>query len=342
MEFSLNAGEWNSVFAVPSSIVDRYLLLAGENSLKLILFLLRHGGERFTAERLRTELGFKRVGELEDAALFWVERGIISAESGELTAANPENPPAPPAESPEQVSAQPPAEAAKSSARKVDSAAAVIYSPADIAGRIKEDSAVSYLFSEAQTLYGRPLRNPESQLVLSLVDHYGLPAEVSALLLKYCFSIEKASPRYISSVAQTWSDEGITTAESADKMLAKLERANSVEEILRKGMGLQTKFVKAQRDFITKWTEDWGFSADMILLAHEISQTNTGKLSFPYINKILQNWHSEGISDAEAVEKSTAEFKSGKQSQKPADNNNSSLNTSELEQQIWLKYKTDQ
>ena len=93
MEFSLNAGEWNSVFAVPSSIVDRYLLLAGEDSLKLILFLLRHGGERFTAERLRMELGFKRVGELEDAALCWVERGVVRAESGVLTPTGTENAP---------------------------------------------------------------------------------------------------------------------------------------------------------------------------------------------------------------------------------------------------------
>lgn len=339
MEFSLNAGEWNSVFAVPSSIVDRYLLLAGEDSLKLILFLLRHGGERFTAERLRLELGFKRVGELEDAALFWVERGIIRAESGELTPTNAEN--APLSDSAENSTEQP-AKEKKSSVRKVDSSAAVVYSPADIAGRIKQDAAVSYLFSEAQTLYGRPLHNPESQLVLSLVDYYGLPAEVSALLLKYCFSIGKASQGYIKSVAQTWSDEGITDAESADRMLAKLERANSLEEALRSGMGMKTKFVKAQIEYIKKWSEEWGFSADMILLAHEISQTNTGQLSFPYMNKILESWHSEGIATPEAADKRAEEYRNSKKNEaKPAESSDSSLNTSELEQQIWLKYQSD-
>lgn len=343
MEFSLNAGEWNSVFAVPSSIVDRYLLIAGENSLKLILFLLRHGGERFTAEQLRMELGFRRVGELEDAALFWVERGIIRAESGELTPASPENSAA--AQPAENTAAQPVQEK-KSTARKVDSGSAIVYSPADIAGRIKQDPAVNYLFSEAQTLYGRPLRNPESQLVISLVDYYGLPAEVSALLLKYCFSIGKSTPGYIKSVAQTWTDEEITDAESADRMLAKLERANSTEETLRREMGMQTKFVKPQLEFIKKWSVEWGFSTEMILLAHEISQTNTGSLNFPYMNKILMNWHSEGIATLEAAEKSSKEHKNSRQTEsKPAanaaGNTNSSLNTSELEQQIWLKYKSD-
>lgn len=344
MEFSLNAGAWNSVFAVPSSIVDKYLLLAGENSLKLILFLLRHGGERFTAERLRMELGFKREGELEDAALFWVDRGIIRADSGELTPARAENSPLPDSAVDEENAELIPAEAPKNSVRRVDSAAAVVYSSADIAGRIKEDPALSYLFGEAQTLYGRPLRNPESQLVISLVDYYGLPADVSALLLKYCFSIDKTAQGYIKSVAQTWSDEGITDAESADKMLARLERANAVEEILRKGMGLQTKFVKPQLEYIRKWTEEWGFSTDMILLAHEFSQTNTGKLSFPYINKILENWRGAGIytaEAAEAAEKPAKEHKSGRKSGgKPAENADSSLNTGELEQQIWLKYQT--
>ena len=42
MNYSLDAGAWNSVFAVPSSVVDKYIKLADGASLKLLLYLLRH------------------------------------------------------------------------------------------------------------------------------------------------------------------------------------------------------------------------------------------------------------------------------------------------------------
>ena len=81
MNYSLNAGEWNSVFAVPASVVDKYIKIAGENSLKLLLYLLRHGGKAFSEDKLRDDLGFHEAGELEDAALFWIQRGIIRYEN---------------------------------------------------------------------------------------------------------------------------------------------------------------------------------------------------------------------------------------------------------------------
>ena len=85
MNYSLDAGAWNSVFAVPSSVVDKYIKLADGASLKLLLYLLRHGGEQFTEEQLRDALNIKRGGELEDAAMFWFQRGIIRMDDGELT-----------------------------------------------------------------------------------------------------------------------------------------------------------------------------------------------------------------------------------------------------------------
>ena len=37
MEYKLNLGSWNSVFAVPSDIVDKHLKLAGAVQLKVLL-----------------------------------------------------------------------------------------------------------------------------------------------------------------------------------------------------------------------------------------------------------------------------------------------------------------
>lgn len=338
MNYSLNAGEWSSVFAVPSSVVDKYIKLAGGNSLKLLLFLLRHGGEIFTDGQLKEALGFRREGELEDAALFWVQRGIIRADNGSLTAAADD---IPVQETLPEVAEQPIQPLKTSSSIRVASdGGAAIYTASDIAQRINSDPAIQYLFSEAQTLYGRLLKQPESRTILMLVDHYGLPAEVSAMLLKYCFKIGKVSSGYIQSVAQTWSDDGISTAAEADALLARLEKRFTIEEKLREAMELKTKFSQKQLGFIKVWSEDWGFSLDMILMAHEMTLDNTGSMSFSYTNKILENWKAANIFTKQAAEAESASHKCAKGTKKTKSDSNSSLDVGDIMQDVFQKYRS--
>lgn len=336
MNYSLSAGDWNSVFAVPSSVVDKYIKLAGGGSLKLLLFLLRHGGEIFTDTQLKEALGFRRDGELEDAALFWVQRGIIRADNGSLTAAADDAPIQETLPEVELPAVQP--LKTSSSIRIANNDGAAIYTAADVAGRISSDSAIQYLFAEAQKLYGRLIKQPESRTILMLVDHYGLPAEVAVMLLKYCFKIGKTSSGYIQSVAQSWADDSITTVAQADALLSRLEKRHTIEEQLRKAMDMKTKFTQKQLNFITVWSEDWSFSADMILLAHELTVDNTGSMSFSYTNKILENWKAAGIYTKQAAQQESASRKSAK---KPAEESAaSSVNVSGVMQDIMQKYRS--
>lgn len=340
MNYSLNAGEWSSVFAVPSSVVDKYIKLAGGNSLKLLLFLLRHGGEIFTDGQLKEALGFRHEGELEDAALFWVQRGIIRADNGSLTAAADD---VPMQETlPEVAESVQPVQPLKTSAsvRVASDGGAAIYTASDIAQRINADPAIQYLFSEAQTLYGRLLKQPESRTILMLVDHYGLPAEVAAMLLKYCFKIGKTSSGYIQSVAQSWADDGISTVSEADALLTRLEKRFTIEEKLREAMELKTRFSQKQLTFIRVWSEDWGFSLDMILMAHEITLDNTGSMSFSYTNKILENWKAAGVYTKQAAEAESASHKSAKSAAKPKSDGGSSLDVSGIMQDVLQKYRS--
>ena len=49
MSYLLNLGAWNSVFAVPTVLVDRHLKLAGSVQLKALLWLLRQDNLTLTA-----------------------------------------------------------------------------------------------------------------------------------------------------------------------------------------------------------------------------------------------------------------------------------------------------
>ncbi|MCM1167318.1 MAG: DnaD domain protein [Ruminococcus sp.] len=336
MKYSLNAGEWNSVFAVPSSVVDKYIKLAGGNSLKLLLFLLRHGGEVFSEERLNAELGFRERGELEDAALFWVQRGIIRFETASvetdngLAAASVEAAPV----STGVVAAEKPAD--KPKARPVD-IKPVSVSSGEVADRIASDKELETLFAEAERLYAHPLRQRENQLVISLVDHYGLPVGVALMLLNYCFKVNKTSPSYVQTVAADWSAEEINTIELANARILSLEKQNGVEERLREAMEMTTKLSAKMRRYVKDWT-DWGFDERMIMLAYEMTIDRIKEWKPEYANRILESWKNDGISSPAAAEQASLQRK---QTVKAGADAKSSFNMNDEMAKIINRYKND-
>lgn len=345
MEYSLNAGEWNKVFAVPSSVVDKYIKLASGNALKLLLYLTRHGGESFTAEILRAELGFEELGELEDAALFWVQRGIIRADnsknasklSAACSEANETEPEAP-------IALEAPAPEKRASVIKAKPAA---ISNGDIGRSIKSSPELKMLFDEAEKMYGRTLKENERQTIAQLTEHYGLPCDVSLMLLGYCFKKGKSTPAYISKVAENWANEEITTVMLADEKIKALEKQSGVEERICAAMGLTSRPSASMREFIKLWAIDAGFSEEMIMLAYDKTLDGAGKWSAAYAGKILEGWKNSGITSPEAAEKADEEFRKSKGKPKAstkekvavASGKKSSFDTDRLRSQIMSNYK---
>lgn len=352
MEYKLDAGCWNSVFAVPSELVDNYIRLAGAGALKLMLFMLRHGGKSFSDEQLMDALGMKSRGELEDAALFWVQRGLIKYAGAEAT--EERNAFSPAERKPLQATAQQlilggfgenaaqGASAEKSSAKKVGGGG-LYYTAGDIAERIRTDKEIAGLFKEAEKLYGHALKPREMQTVIALTDTYSLPSVVAVMLLKYCFRADKATPAYIISVAQSWSDDGINSFELADMRIAELERRSGVEEELRRAMERQSKFTKKEREFISVWTGEWGFGTDMIMLAYERAAERVSGNPFTYMNAILQSWHNSGTATAQQAEDEAKQWeraRKGKDGAKGAQGA-SSFDVDDIMEQIRSKYKNN-
>ena len=53
--------------------------------------------------------------------------------------------------------------------------------------------------------------------------------------------------------------------------------------------------IDKEREYISAWFQDYGFSIPMIKLAYERTVERTGKLSFPYVNSILRSWYEKGV-----------------------------------------------
>ena len=107
-------------------------------------------------------------------------------------------------------------------------------------------------------------------------------------------------------------------------------------------MELKTKFSPKQISFIKVWSEDWGFSADMILLAHERTLDNIGNMNFKYTNTILENWHNNGINTRAAADEESSKRKaaSGKAPAKSSDSR-SSIDVSDVMQDVLQKYRSE-
>ena len=330
MNYSLNAGEWNSVFAVPASVVDKYIKIAGENSLKLLLYLLRHGGKAFSEDKLRDDLGFREAGELEDAALFWIQRGIIryenDGENRELFSDKDE--------AEQLVISETVPESAPPKVVKKEKIKPAVVSSGDIAERIKSDSEIQMLFSEAEKLYAKPLKSRENNMLIALTDHYGLNVGAALMLLQYCFKIGKTSPEYILSCAQNWADEGIDTIDAANEKILALEKKNSVCERLREAMELKSKLTAKMKEFIRVWTEEWNFSEEMIMLCYEKTVNAKQEFKFEYANKILENWKNAGLYTKEAVEAADLARKKPVKSANSAKSENSSFDINDIMSKI--------
>lgn len=313
MNYSLNAGEWNSVFAVPSSVVDKYIKIAGGNSLKLLLFLLRHGGESFSENELKEALGFRLEGDLEDAAQFWIKRGIVRSDELSDMVLSPAAPAseniAAATEPAEQLTlGEIPTEKAPPPAKRVGEGS-LFYTSGDINRIINRDNNTKAFFKNAESIYGRAMNQKELQSTASLIDYYGLPIPVALTLLDHCFRIKKTSIAYIQKCAESWSEDEINTLDLAEERIRLITRRGDIEDRLKAAMEIKSAFAPKQKEFIHTWSEEWGFGEDMIMLAYDITINSTGKLSFPYMNRILESWRAEGITTAAGVQRKQEEYK---------------------------------
>ena len=71
---------------------------------------------------------------------------------------------------------------------------------------------------------------------------------------------------------------------------------------MQKAFGIENRGLTADnRRCISTWFYTYGFNIEMITLAYERTVDKIGKVSFPYINKILQSWHENHITTPEEV-----------------------------------------
>lgn len=340
MNIKINLGIWDSVFCVPSAVADKYLKTARGSDIKVLLFLLRHSGESFSSEAVGERLGLT-AEQVEESVEFWKQREIIGAdETGELSAllkinvetTREETSAALAREQTETIGTRGLKPVSESLVHKINLERTPDFPPVEIARTVRGNEKADYLFKHCEMLYGRPLKHSEQQTLMIILEDACLPVEAALILVDYCFSVDKATPAYMRTMAAEWAESDISTIEKAEQRVEELKRLDGAVGRFKKMFEVNSAFSKQQKEFIGRWINLYGFSDEMISEAYQITLNGAGKLSFPYMNKILENWYGKGIKSKEQIE-------TDKKPKAAVKGENSSLDIKRIEQLMSDKYK---
>ena len=311
MEYTLQMGLWNSVFAVPTALVDRYLKLAGKEQLQVLLWMLRHPGEAVSTEELSAELGLDQDSVL-DAVEYWVQEGLLLGKEGQLIPAPVEDSPCPvpsvSTPSPKEPNTLPP----KKRLLKPDTQ--------HLTARMGESPEIRFLIQEAETTFGKTISPAMAATLLTVCDDYGLPVEVVVMLIHYAKEVGKTGTSYIDSVARDWAQSGIFTLEAAENKLQDLDQRRQAWAKVQSAAGLPRRSPsKKEEEAAFRWVWQWKFTGEMLSAAYERCVDNTGKFNVSYIDKILEGWHKNGVRNLQELEALDAKKKEDRENAKTYD-----------------------
>ncbi len=170
------------------------------------------------------------------------------------------------------------------------------YRSSEISRRLKENPRMSQMYQMASQILGKTLSSADTELLYSFHDYYGLPIEVILVLMEYYVSKGKTSMKYMEKEAGKWVSAGVDSVEKAQAHIKKREDFLSYTARVRNIMGIQERKLSTRElTYINKWQNEFYMSLDMVKAAFELTVNQTGKLSFAYMNKILESWANEGI-----------------------------------------------
>lgn len=269
MTYNINPAIFGNTYAVPSVVADKYLKIATHTQLKVLLYFMRNISEGIEPQKISGALSLP-TGEVEDALLFWQQRDIL-------------------------IGSTP-----KEKETKTVIVNSTLPSRADVIKRGLEDKQLMFLLREAQLKFGRNLKQNESQLLVSLYDDHGMDASVILLLLQYAAREGKCNLSFVKKTATQWINQGVENVIDAERIIAESAKQNLAWNIVQSAFGIEKRNPSAKEvELSNLWINEWKISKDLLKSAYDACVDAKTKLSMPYVAKIIESWHKDGITSPE-------------------------------------------
>ncbi len=135
-------------------------------------------------------------------------------------------------------------------------------------------------------------------------------------------SPRKKKTNYIEAIGLSWASQGITTPQEAETESANFSGRYA---IVARAFGIQGGLKPDQMKIVDGW-EAYHFTDSIIAEACKRTVLQTGDANFPYLSKILKNWHKQQVNSLQDIEKCDESYKRQRKStgasQKPAPKKN--------------------
>ena len=305
MAYEIDFGIWGGIFAVPTALCDRHLKFCSESQLKVLLLALRDAPSPVDVPYIAKRLGLP-ADQVCDCLEYWQQAGVFTRNEAPVAAV--------PAPAPVAVGGGAAVAVAQVAARTEQTGQdgqriTTLHSRAKLTpGQIHElcrtDPSIPWMMEELQRLFARPLSPGETETIVYLYSYLTLTPDYLLMAAEYCKSMGKLNMRYIEKLVTGWVDQGVDNHEKAERHILELGRRHSNEGLIRSLFGISVRELSSkEKSCIASWFDDFGFDTEVIRLAYERTVDNTGKVAFPYLHKILSQWHSLGIRTAQDAQR---------------------------------------
>lgn len=309
---------------VANDFIDNYMIQANGEFVKVYLFLLRHLDDpcsSLTIPMIADCLN-NTEKDISRAFRYWESEGLLTLdkdEEGRITGIELERaasiattkgaiPKATP----------PPGSAADVSQKDLASPVmpAVDHRTTIPLTSYKAQKELKSLLFIAEQYLGKTLSRTDVDIITYFYQGLKMSADLIEYLIESCVENGHKSIHYIQKVALSWSDSNITSVEQARQ--SSLAYNKNCYTVLN-AFGIKNRGpAAAELDFIKKWTEELGFSLDIIQEACRRTITATHQPSFEYADTILTKWSVSQVHHLQDIAALDAAFQKEKSSQKAA------------------------
>lgn len=183
-------------------------------------------------------------------------------------------------------------------------AAPPTYSQSDINLRLQDvDQTFANLLSMAEAQFGKGFSRAQTEHLLRLYEHYGLPSDSIVLLISWCIkehrekfgSYDLPTMNYVEGVGRNWVNEGVVTYESVANKIEAMGQNSQWEKRLLKLFRLKPHvFVDSVKKYTDVW-QTWNFSDEVLLYVYDLTVSNIHEFKWAYADAILKKWFEQGF-----------------------------------------------
>lgn len=283
---------------VSNEFIDSYMAQANGEYVKVYLYVLRNQGRQVSVEEIADALNHTE-SDVSRALSYWKKAGVLAEETEDRRAVGSQ-----PEEKASQPVKQQPSEAPKGTPAGAPAAEAEpgrtvpVYSVEQV-NRLSGNEEFSQLLYIAQKYMNKVFTPRDCQVFAYLYEALGMSSELLEYLVEYCAQNNHTSVRYLETVAISWHDKGIKTAQEAKDYCSSYTRDSFA---VMKAFGLSSRKPAApEQALMDKWFKDYGFTREIVLEACSRTITAIHSPSFQYADRILTDWKKAGVKRREDI-----------------------------------------